>query len=228
MIGPFTARAPLADALRVVNDALGLRDCADRVPLVLRDAGDLFADDPRLARTPGCHRYETRRCLGPCVAGTDAASYRVQLARARAVFEGTESGPREALLAAMAAASAAQSYERAGWLRDRLAALEALDVQLARVREALARPTIFYAVPERDGRTRVYLIADGVVAGEAMADDLEGLQALERLRGPGAARATGADPRRLDELLLVEQWFRTRPDELAQTAPSLETLRRLG
>lgn len=224
VIGPFAARAPLADALRVVNDALGLRDCADRVPLVLRDAGDLFADDARLARTPGCHRYETRRCLGPCVAATDAASYRVQLGRALAVFEGTEAGPREALLSEMAAASAALSYERAGWLRDRLAALEALDDQLARVREALARPTMFYAVPERDGRTRVYLIADGGVAGEAMADDPDALDRLERMRRQGVPRATGVDPRRLDEMLLVEQWFRARPEELSRTAGLWEEL----
>lgn len=224
VIGPFASRAPLADALRVVNDALGLRDCADRVPLVLRDAGDLFADDARLARTPGCHRYETRRCLGPCVAATDAASYRGQLNRARALFEGTDDGPRDMLLSEMAAASAALSYERAGWLRDRLAALEALDEQLERVREALARPTMFYAVPERDGRTRVYLIADGGVAGEALADDTEALRALEQLRGRGAPRATGVDPRRLDELLMVEQWFRARPGELARTTTTVAEL----
>ena len=69
MIGPFTSRAPLVAALRVLNDALGLRDCPDRVRMFLRDESELFDDVafPQLARTPGCHRYDTRRCLCPCV-----------------------------------------------------------------------------------------------------------------------------------------------------------------
>jgi len=84
MIGPFTQRRPLTDALRVLNDALGLRDCSDRVPMVLQDAGDLFDEReyPELARTPGCHRFETKRCMGPCVAACSSTDYRVQLLRA--------------------------------------------------------------------------------------------------------------------------------------------------
>ena len=93
VIGPFASRRPLVEALRVLNDALGLRDCTDRVPMVLHDAVDLFDDmvHPSLARTPGCHRYETRRCLGPCVGATTEYAYRAQLSRARASQMGSSS-----------------------------------------------------------------------------------------------------------------------------------------
>ena len=140
VIGPFSSRAPLVEALRVLNDALGLRDCPDRVRLMLREAVELFdtAHYPQLARTPGCHRYETRRCLGPCVGGCSATEYRTQLTRARAVLEGRDDTPQQSLVREMAVASAALSYERAGWLRDRLASLQELDLQLLRVRDAVA------------------------------------------------------------------------------------------
>lgn len=224
VIGPFANRRVLVEALRVLNDALGLRDCTERVRLILRDEGDLFDEryHPSLVRKPGCHRYETRRCLGPCVSGCSSVEYRVQLTRARAVLEGRDDSPQQLLMDEMAAASAAMSYERAGWLRDRLAALQGLESQLARVREALAKPTCTYAVPGTSNDAWLYLIKDGRVAGEAHVHDSVGvarLEALEQQTSKHAAVAPHAD--QLDELLMIEQWFRTRPGEQAFTAPTV-------
>ena len=221
IVGPFVSRRPLADALRVLNDALGLRDCPERVPMVLRDGGDLFGDSvhPALARTPGCHRYETRRCLGPCVAACSGPEYAAQLQRARAVLEGSDDSPQQQIARDMATASASLSYERAGWLRDRLTALQQLDIQLDRVRQALTRPSFVYAVPGDDAR--LYLIRNGRVADDApCADDM----AVRRLQARAMHRAPtplGAQANELDELLMIEQWFRTRPAELAMTASSV-------
>lgn len=224
VIGPFANRRVLVEALRVLNDALGLRDCTERVRLILRDEGDLFDEryHPSLVRKPGCHRYETRRCLGPCVSACSSVEYRVQLTRARAVLEGRDDSPQQLLMDEMAAASAAMSYERAGWLRDRLAALQGLESQLARVREALAKPTCTYTVPGTNNDAWLYLIKDGRVAGEAYANDDVGvarLEALEQQTSRQIAVAPHAD--QLDELLMIEQWFRTRPGEQAFTAPTV-------
>lgn len=223
VVGPFASRGPLVNALRVLNDALGLRDCTERVPMVLRDAGDLFdhSDYPAMTRRPGCHRYETKRCLGPCVAACSETEYRVQIGRARAVLEGRDDGPQQALVKEMAMASAAMSYERAGWLRDRLTALQALEEQLARVREAITRPSCVYAVRGVDGDDHVYLIRHGRVVAHARCTDTDAvgaLQARERVDVPVPASAP-AD--QLDELLMIEQWFRTHPAEQAFTAPTL-------
>ncbi len=223
VVGPFANRRPLVDALRVLNDALGLRDCTERVPMVLRDTGDLFdvAAFPSLARTPGCHRYETKRCMGPCVGACGEYEYRAQLTRARAVLEGRDDSPQQQLVREMSVASAALSYERAGWLRDRLTALQELEAQLARVREAITRPSFVYAVPGRTGDDRLYLIRQGRVVAEARCDDIASVDALqERARGrDGESHAAPAD--QLDELLMIEQWFRTRPGELALTGPTV-------
>lgn len=224
IIGPFANRRVLVEALRVLNDALGLRDCTERVRLVLRDAGDLFDEKyhPSLVRKAGCHRYETRRCLGPCVAACSSSEYNVQLTRARAVLEGRDNSPQELLMADMSAASAALSYERAGWLRDRLAALQGLEAQLARVREALTKPTCVYSVGGVNGECWLYLLKDGRVAGEADASDpasIARLEALQQLPSVGSAISPHAD--QLDELLMIEQWFRTRPGEQVFTAPTV-------
>jgi excinuclease ABC subunit C len=223
VVGPFASRAPLVNALRVLNDALGLRDCTEKVPMVLRDAGDLFdhSDYPAMTRRPGCHRYETKRCLGPCVGACSEGEYRAQIGRARAVLEGRDDGPQQSLMHEMATASAAMSYERAGWIRDRLTALQALEAQLARVREAITRPSLVYAVRGADGDDRLYLIRHGRVVDEARCCDaaaVNALQARERVEVPMPASAP-AD--QLDELLMIGQWFRTRPDQQAFTAPTV-------
>ncbi|MEP6781363.1 MAG: GIY-YIG nuclease family protein [Gemmatimonadaceae bacterium] len=233
IIGPFASRRVLVEALRVLNDALGLRDCTEKVRMILRDEGDLFEEKyhPSLVRKPGCHRYETRRCLGPCVAACSSVEYTVQLSRARAVFEGRDNSPQQSLMEGMSAASAALSYERAGWLRDRLAALQGLEGHLARVREALNRPTCVYAVAGVSvgvgvgvgENHRLYLIRDGRVAGEADFTDELALNHLRALQDmPSMASTTSLHADQLDELLMVEQWFRARPNEQAFAAPNVD------
>jgi len=226
VIGPFAHKSPLVSAVRVLNDALGLRDCADRVPMVLRDSGDLFADDPAYARTPACHRYETRRCLGPCVAACTHGEYHAQLERAQEFLRGTSEAPCVTLEQEMAAASAQLSYERAGWLRDRLAALETLNAQLSRVREALQRPSFAYRVPSVDGCDRIYLIRDGHVVGDAALTDTDAIDRLLALEARPVSRATGLTVTALEELTLIEHWFRTRSEEQLRTAPTLRELLR--
>ena len=223
VVGPFATRRPLVDALRVLNDALGLRDCSERVPMILRDAGDLFDDVayPALARTPGCHRYETKRCLGPCVGACGEYEYRAQLTRARAVLEGRDDAPQRQLVREMSVASAALSYERAGWLRDRLTALQELEAQLARVREAITRPSFVYAVRGQDGDDRLYLVRHGRVVHEARCTDMTAVDALHARSREQLASSHAAPADQLDELLMIEQWFRARPRELAYAASTV-------
>jgi excinuclease ABC subunit C len=229
VIGPFASRRPLVEALRVLNDALGLRDCGDRVRMHMADVAELFDQaHPALQRTPGCHRYETRRCLGPCVGAASEYEYRTQLTRARAVLEGRDDTPHQHLVREMAAASAALSYERAGWLRDRLTALQELDAQLTRVREAITRPSFVYVVPGREGDDRLYLVRHGRVVAEARCTDPDAVQALQGLEHRGVQPPTGALVDQLDELLMVEQWFRANPSTALRADTVVEALEALA
>ena len=64
--GPFVGARRVGEALRELNDVLGLRDCARDIRMHFSDQRDLFVLPQR---TPGCIRYEIHKCLGPCVGG---------------------------------------------------------------------------------------------------------------------------------------------------------------
>jgi len=213
LIGPFASRRPLVEALRVLNDTLGLRDCPDRIPMHVGDDPELFdTAHPALQRTPGCHRFETRRCLGPCVGAPSAAEYGAQLSRARAVLEGHDDSPHQQLVREMSVASAAMAFERAGWLRNRLAALQSLEEQLQRIRAGLARPSLVLAIRGRDADDRLYLLRQGRVIGEARVTDPDAVQALATLEGLPMQAPSGTTVDQFEELLMLEQWMRAHPD----------------
>ena len=142
-----------------------------------------------------------------------------------AVLEGHDDSPQQTLVREMAVASAALSYERAGWLRDRLAALQELDDQLARVRDAISRPSGVYAVAGRDGDDRIYLIRQGRVVHEARCTDLDAMTRLQDQAGLPEIQAIGIPADQLDEVLMVEQWFRTRDGVVATVVEALQRLR---
>ena len=215
IVGPFASRAPVANALRVINDAFGLRDCPDRVPMRMNECVDLF-DIPGLAppsNRAACHRYETRRCLGPCVGACTTFEYSAQVGRARAVFEGDDTALQRDLLHDMAVSSADMHYERAGWIRDRLSALEVLGEHVTRMRQAISRPNCIYAARGLGGNHRLYLIRNGCVADEARLSDADGIRRLEVREGVSASKLPTTFADRLDELLMVEGWFRAHPEE---------------
>ncbi len=96
--GPFHGAHQLEDALRELNDVLGLRDCRNDMPMHFSDQVE-FPEVP--PRTPGCIRFEIGKCLGPCVAATTVAEYRDRFGLARKFLEGTYEAPLASLRAAM-------------------------------------------------------------------------------------------------------------------------------
>ncbi|MCU0635761.1 MAG: GIY-YIG nuclease family protein [Burkholderiales bacterium] len=226
-VGPFTNARLVRDAIRVLNDALGLRDCPDDGAFGFADDDDLFGGDesvPSLrTATPRCHRFETRRCLGPCVAAAPRAAYGHAVDLALAYLAGTSDQPVAALQEALAAASAALAFERAGWLRSRLSTLAALDVQLARARAELGGPTGYYVVTGAPGEDRLVALRDGLTLGEARLADSSAIAALhgEVVRTAGGARML-LRPDRFEEMLTVTRWFASRPQELARVKDTIE------
>jgi excinuclease ABC subunit C len=219
--GPFLGPHRVAEAVRELNNALGLRDCAEDTPLSFSDQQQLFALGPR---TPGCLRFEIKRCLGPCVGACSAREYADRIALARAFLEGADDGPIERFRVDMEAAVARQEFERAAVLRDRLRRLEALRGQLDRLRFALASLSFAYTVPGHDGEDRVYLIHRGSVRAEVQAPrTAEEHARLIQLAGEIHAlpRSVGAPvhTHEIDEILLVAAWFRRFPAELGRTRP---------
>ena len=107
--GPFRGAIQLEEAIRELNDVLGLRDCAPGLPM--RYAEQLPRDGS-WPRTPGCLRHEIGKCLGPCIGAVQEAEYLERFGAARAFLEGRAEAPLVPLRARMTAASEALEFAR--------------------------------------------------------------------------------------------------------------------
>jgi excinuclease ABC subunit C len=163
--GPFRGAIQLEEAIRELNDVLGLRDCAPALPM--RYAEHLPGDGS-WPRTPGCLRHEIGKCLGPCIGAVREAEYLERFGTAQAFLDGRDEAPLLPLRARMEAASAALEYERAAVLRDKLQRLESLREQFGRLRFALESLTFTYTIPGAEpSDSRSYVIRRGRVRHEA-------------------------------------------------------------
>jgi excinuclease ABC subunit C len=215
--GPFHGAYRLEEAVRELNDVLGLRDCALDYKMHFADQEELF----QVQRTPGCIRYEVRKCLGPCVGGCSVAEYAERVALARAFLDGTDDGPMQTLRRQMEALSERLEFERAAIMRDKLRRLEALREQFLRFRFAVETLSFVYPVPGHDGDDRVYLIRRGRVRAECSAPrtarERSALAALvDDVFGPAERDSAQVPTHEIDELLLLSSWFRRFPGEMAR------------
>ena len=218
--GPFLGAVNVGEAARELSDVLGLRDCTLDRKMRFSDQAELFQLAPR---TPGCLRYEVKKCLGPCIAACSSIEYLFRVALARRYLDGTHDGPIERLRVVMLRSSERLEFERAASYRDKLQRLEALRTQFGRLRFAVESLSFVYRVPSFDGPDRVYVIRRGRVRAELSAPSTEDERsALDRMLDEIFADAIDGlqvPSHEVDELLLLSSWFRRYPDELQRTQP---------
>jgi excinuclease ABC subunit C len=216
--GPFLGATSVEESLRELSDVLGLRDCTLDRKMRFSDQAELFDLPPR---TPGCLRYEVRKCLGPCIAACTSREYMERVSLARKFLDGNDDGPIEMLRAEMAASSARLEYERAAAYRDKAVRLEDLRDRFGRLRFAVESLSFIYTVPGGDGKDRLYLIRRGRVRAELEApanpDEESALrQTLAQIFG-NVTDGVQVPSHEIDELLLLSSWFRRNPRELERT-----------
>lgn len=110
--GPYPSGQAMREAISNLRRIFPLRSCSD--------AG--FRDYRRRGRA--CLEFEMKRCQAPCVDRIDAASYAGLVAGTALFLRGRSAELADDLRARMAAAAAAERFEEAAKLRDRLAAVE--------------------------------------------------------------------------------------------------------
>ena len=222
--GPFRGASQLEEALRELNDVLGLRDCRLDTKMYFADQTELPVAPPR---TPGCIRHEIGKCLGPCIAATTQALYRARLQLARAFLEGADDAPVETLRTAMEESSARLEFERAASLRDKISRLESLREQFARLRFAVESLSFVYTVPGFGNDDRAYVIRRGRVRAELPAPGTAAERRALAVRAAGIfeppeGKGATVPAHEVDELLLLTSWFRKFPHELDRTVPAGE------
>ncbi len=111
--GPFASNAAVNRTLAQLERVFLLRNCSD-------------ADFE--GRTRACLQYQIKRCSGPCVGHISKEAYGALVAEGLDFLGGKSSDIQQRLAAEMRAASDALEYERAGAIRDRLAAMAQVQV----------------------------------------------------------------------------------------------------
>lgn len=218
--GPFQSMARMAEAVRTLNDLLGLRDCSSSTPVVFAGQGDLF-EQPRQA---ACMRHELGFCTGPCAGLVEEREYRRRVDTAVAFLEGRTIQPIDRVISAMQQASDNAQFEVAVRWREKFEQLEWLLAATSRARSAIDLLTFVYRDPGDFGDDRVYVLRRGVVRASFPypSTPIE----HEAFRGVVAEEARQPDPTSgplpldaVDEVLLMMTWFRAHPDALRRTTP---------
>ena len=106
--GPFASAGSVNMTLDTLQRVFLLRSCSDAV----------FQN-----RTRPCLLYQIKRCSAPCVGKIDTDGYAALVAQGKDFLTGKSRAMQENLAAQMHAASAAQEFERAAQLRDRIRAM---------------------------------------------------------------------------------------------------------
>jgi excinuclease ABC subunit C len=218
--GPFRSLGRTLDAVRTLNDLLGLRDCTLEMPAVFAGQRDLF-DQPRQA---GCMRHEFGFCGGPCAGFVTQADYRRRVETAMAFLEGRTIQPIDRVVTAMQDAAAQARFEVAARWREKFEQLEWLLAATSRARSARDLLTFVYRDPGEFGDDRVYLVRQGVVRASfpypSTPIEREAFRAVVAEEAARPAPPSGPLPlESIDEILLLMSWFRAHPEALRRTSP---------
>jgi excinuclease ABC subunit C len=217
--GPFRSMSRTLEAVRTLNDLLGLRDCRAEMPAVFAGQGDLF-DEPRQA---GCMRHEFGFCSGPCAGFVAQWDYRRRVETAMAFLEGRTIQPIDRVVQAMQEAAGQARFEVAARWREKFEQLEWLLAATSRARSARDLLTFVYRDPGEFGDDRVYLVRQGVVRASfpypSTPIEHEAFQAVVAEEAARPAPPAGPLPlESIDEILLLMSWFRAHPDALRRTS----------
>ena len=218
--GPFPSMSRTAEAVRTLNDLLGLRDCQSSMPVVFAGQGDLFAE-PRQA---GCMRHQFGFCTGPCAGFVSEWEYRRRVDTAIAFLEGRTLKPIDQVIAAMQSAASNAEFELAARWRSKFEQLEWLLAATSRARSAIDLLTFVYRDVGDFGDDRVYVVRRGVVrasypypATPIEHEAFRGVITQEMSQNQQSGAPLPLES--IDEVLLMMAWFRAHPEALRRTTP---------
>ena len=134
--GPFANVGAVNRTLAALQRAFLIRTCSDS-----------YYEN----RTRPCLLWQIKRCSGPCTGEIAHTDYQALVAEARDFLCGKSRAVRETLAADMSAAAEAMEFERAARLRDRIAALSAIQGQQG-INPKIVEEADVFAVCEQAGQ----------------------------------------------------------------------------
>jgi excinuclease ABC subunit C len=215
--GPFTGVGRLKEGVRTLNDLLGLRDCAARMPMAFPEQGDLFSATQHAL----CMRHDLGHCLGPCAALVTEKDYQDRIEAATALLEARSIAPIDQVVEEMTRSSEQKEFEQAAWWRNKFENLEWLLSASTRSRVATSTLTFVYLDPGTYGDDRAYIVSHATVRASAPAPrtpiEREAFRALVARHAEWQPTPGALPIETVDETVLLLQWFRRRPGAFRRT-----------
>lgn len=150
-LGPFTSRRAAADAVAAVHDVVPIRQCTSRLS--------------RSGTGTACILAEIGRCGAPCDGRQSVEEYSAVAATARSVLTGDAVGVFHLLHDRLANLTAAQRFEEAAVLRDRMTHLRSAAERAQRLLPLVQTPEIVAARRRAAGGWEVVCVSYGRLTG---------------------------------------------------------------
>jgi excinuclease ABC subunit C len=205
--GPFASAQAVRETLKVLNRTFKLRKCK--------------ASEFR-TRTRPCLHCQMNGCLAPCCRDVPAELYREHLQEAVLFLKGRTQELLGKIRADMESAAAAQEYEMAARLRDKLFALQrTVEKQVAVTTDFIDRDVFAAAAAEGAGVITYLEVRGGYLTGtrqfgfpETMAAEDEMLGAFIRQFYEGRSQVPGeiCVSHRLEDQAWIEEWLAGQND----------------
>lgn len=230
--GPFRKVTALQEAVQVLAELSGVRDCAIDPQARGTLARPLwFTDTPTPPtasrhRAPACFRGQLGSCSAPCIGQGSRTDYEDAVRRAGRFLDSGDDTLLNAATQRMEEAATALHFERAAIWRDKASRLAWLRTRLTHFQASMDRLSFRYNVPALDGQDpsngRVYVIRRGTVRAEfpwplSREDNARIDEAARALLHAQESAEIDIPNHDLDEFYLVASWFRRHPEERRHT-----------
>lgn len=213
--GPFNRSKTLRNAISILNETLGLRDCAEKTPIHFANQKTLLGLLPLF----GCMRHEIGNCLGPCAGGCDKKSYLAKLAQLKGYLKGEVGPVLEMLRIQMSEFANRLQFEFAGLIKQKIHTLEVFAQILMKVKD-LGKLNFLYWQKLKNGMFVINIIHEGVLVHSEIVEQFDS----KRLLSKPVLEKIRLKMKDSNELLwtsfqklLIQRWFKKMKKELEQT-----------
>ena len=215
--GPFNQGKTLRNAINILNETLGLRDCAEKTLIHFTNQKILLEMVPQF----GCLRYEIGNCLGPCAGGCTRTAYFEKVRQIKEFLKG-ETGPvLEILRIQMSEFASSLQFELAGLVKQKIQILERFSQILQKVKDS-GKLNFLYWQKLSDGRFAINSICEGVLVHAEIVEQFKSKLPLPKSLIEKIKQKVKDNKQVLWESyqkLLIQSWFKKMKNELDHTIP---------
>jgi len=216
--GPLPVTSFLRRAVGELNHHFQLRDCPRETLMVFR--GEVASESGHPAKA--CIRADLKTCLAPCISACSKTQYSRMVAGAKKFLDGDSRKTLSQIAEEMRAAVAERKYERAAMLRDRMQALERIDLHLRRFHDWSSLANFVYPIHSYlDEAVWWLIVVRGTVvelvpqprSREEKQAIFEHLTSLENQIETSRRKSEVTGPDDFESSRLLHRWFRHFPEK---------------